>query len=76
MARGKYKRKRERQRQGQIAITDLHFSTRLTNLLTKQGIVTMADLLAQSDVSLLSIQGIGPAMMAEIQSKKEELGLV
>ena len=69
MARGKYKRKRERQRQRQISVRDLGMSTRLTNLLEKAGIMTLADLTILPDSALLSIHGIGPTMISEIHEK-------
>lgn len=69
MSRGKYKRKRERQHQRQIAVRDLGMSTRLTNLLEKAGIMTLADLTILSDSALLSIHGIGPTMISEIHKK-------
>lgn len=75
MSRGKYKRKRERQRQHQIAVRDLCMSTRLTNILEKAGIMTLADLTVMPDSALLSIHGIGPTMISEIHEKIDSINL-
>lgn len=68
MAKGKYKRKRERKTQRSITLQMLGLSTRTANLLEKNGINNLADLIQRSEEDLINIPGIGASTIEEIRS--------
>lgn len=68
MARGKYKRKREKKKQ-EMSVEKLGLSTRVLNLLKKNGVLTIADLTMRSKAELLALNGIGASAISEIQSR-------
>lgn len=76
MARGKYKRKREKKRQQEMSVKMLGLSTRVLNLLEKNGVLTIADLTMRSKAELLALNGIGASAIAEIQSKLQIQNIV
>jgi len=73
VARGKYKRKRERKNLI-IPISELGFSTRLTNILEKAGVHTLADLSALSSEQVKEIPGLGSASYTAVCEKLAERG--
>ena len=75
MARGKHKRKRERKLLQAVPIAELSFGTRLTNILEKADIHTLADLCALSGEQLKATPGLGEASYKAICEKLAERGI-
>ncbi len=72
MARGKYKRKRERAAMRTLPIEGLSFSMRVENLLKRNGLNTLDDIVHKSKEELSSIRGLGVGSLAEIESKLQK----
>lgn len=52
-----------------VLVTELGLSTRVTHLLQRNGIHSVAILERMGDESLMLLRGMGPGMFAEIRSK-------
>lgn len=76
MARGKYKRRRERKILRAVSISELEFGTRLTNILQKNDIYTLADLSAMTANQIKDIPGLGVASYSVICQKLAEHNIV
>lgn len=63
-----------------MLIADMHFDntvvgTRIRNVLQKQGVVTLADLLKLSEEELLDMRNFGWISLAELTAKLSSMGL-
>lgn len=76
MARGKYKRKREKKMQQEMSVKMLGLSTRVLNLIEKNGVLTIADLTMRSKAELFALNWIGVSAIAEIQSRLQIQNIV
>lgn len=72
MAKGKYARKRLRQKLKGLSIHDVGLSTRIADTLDFAGIHTMADLMRESDESILALPIIEENDMVEIHKVKSQ----
>jgi len=72
MAKGKYARKRLRQKLKEISVHDAGLSTQIANTLDFAGIHTMADLIRESDESILALPIIEESDMEEIRKVKSQ----
>lgn len=72
MSKGKYARKRLRQKLKECSIHNVGFSNRIADTLYFAGIHNMADLMRESDASILALPVIEESDMEEIRKVKSK----